>query len=452
MNLSLDDTIATISTPQGRGGIGIVRLSGSDAPAIARSLFRPRHGRPGTAPRTLRYGWVIDPADGEPVDEVLAVYFPAPHTYTRQDMVEFQAHGGPFVLRRILELCLAAGARAAEPGELTLRAFASGRIDLTQAEAVGDIVVAGSEAARRQALGQLDGRLGRQVGGARRRLLRSLATVEAAIDFDEEDAATVDVSGAVRQVAGQLEALLATARAGIVRREGLRVAIVGRPNVGKSSLLNALLRAERAIVTPIAGTTRDTLEESATIDGIAVVFVDTAGLARDSADPVERLGMERAEAALAVADVGLLVLDASEPLTPADAAVARLVARLPAALAVWNKCDLPAAAQPSPLAGRPEVRLSALTGEGLDRLEAELVRVALADGLAATEAVLSSERHRAAVAEAHAACLAALASGLAADMVAADLRRATDALGRLTGEVVDEQLLATIFATFCVGK
>lgn len=451
--LSLDDTIVAIGTPEGRGGIGIVRLSGPAALAVAQRLFRPS-ARLARRPRALCYGRVVDPAGGEDVDEVLAAYLPAPHTYTRQDVVEIDAHGGPYVLRRILGLCLREGARAAGAGEFTLRAFANGRIDLTQAEAVRDLVAAGSSAAARQAVAQLDGRLGSRVRQARAALLRALAEVEVGIDFDEEDAPARDLGPLLQPVAAELADLLAGAASGIVRREGLHVAIIGRPNVGKSSLMNALLRAERAIVTPVPGTTRDTVEESASIGGVALVFVDTAGLALASTDPVERLGMARTEQAAQRADMALLVLDASAPLGDEDTAAARLAQRAPRALAVWNKCDLAMPTEPPPLDGANEVRVSALTGAGLADLEAALLGSVLGqagDGAGA----ITTERQRDAAARALEAvrrAMAAAGSGIPADLVAIDVRAAVDALGEVTGETADEDLLATIFASFCVGK
>ena len=452
---SFDDTIAAISTPVGVGGIGIVRLSGPQALIIAERLFQPRVRKLADNPRILCYGWVQDPDNGETVDEVLVSYMPAPNTYTCQDVVEVNAHGGPLVLRRILGLCLGCGARLAEPGEMTLRAFVNGRIDLTQAEAVRDVIMARTEASLRQAVGQLSGRLAAKVRSLRQQVVQCLAAVEAAIDFDEEDTATVDMADELAAVCQAMQGLLQTARGGIIRRQGFKVAIVGRPNVGKSSLMNALLGTERAIVTPVPGTTRDTLEEAANIGGLAVVFVDTAGLAEEPVDAVERIGMERARRALESADVVVLVLDASQPLTAADYGVAEAVACAPEALVVWNKVDLPTVPQASPLPGRRQVRVSALTGAGLPELESTLLGTVLEGEVVAGDASLTSDRHRQAVERAlEAARLAneALASGTPLDMVALDLKATADALGEVTGETVHDEVLATIFSTFCVGK
>ena len=453
--LPLDDTIAAIATPIGIGGVGIVRLSGPQALGIADGLFQPRKRRLQEHPRQLCYGWIVNPNTQEHIDEVLAVYMPAPYTYTRQDVVEINTHGGPLVVRKVLMLCLQMGARAAEPGEMTLRAFVNGRIDLTQAEAVRDLVSARTEAALRQAMQQLEGRLANKVRQVRRKLLRSLATVEASIDFDDEEALPPDITAELLSSLADLQDLLATASAGIIKREGLRVAIVGRPNVGKSSLMNALLRADRAIVTPIPGTTRDTLEEVADIGGVAIVFVDTAGLAAEMTDPVGQMGMVRTRQALQSADVALFVLDGSEALRQDDLEIASLVATVPSVIIVWNKVDLPAVAQPSPLTGWPEVRVSALTGEGLPELEMVLLETALGSYRLSGEPCLSSERQRNAVEQAIAAIQTALEGaqkGMPPDILALDVRLAADALGEITGETASDELLALIFSSFCVGK
>lgn len=450
-----DDTIVAVGTPPGAGGIGIVRMSGPDALTILRSLFRPSTASPDVAPRRLCHGHIAEPGGGEVVDEVLATFMPAPHTYTRQHVVEINAHGGPLVLRRIVELCLQQGARPATPGEFTLRAFLNGRIDLAQAEAVRDLVSARTSLAARQAIAQLDGALSARVGRPRDRLLGCLAAVEAWIDFDEVEESPA-LGPELEAAVGELEELVRSAKAGIVRREGLRVAIVGRPNVGKSSLLNALLRADRAIVTDVPGTTRDTVEEAADVGGLTVVFVDTAGLdAGETEDPAERLGRERSRRALASAQMVLLVLDASVPLEPADREIAELTAGAPAAVVVWNKVDLGDLGQSAPLSGRPEVRISALTGLGLEALEQVILEQALGPGSAQEGPALNSERQRQAAMRALEAARDALTgvkSGLGLDAVAEDLRASCRALGEITGETVEEDVLARIFATFCVGK
>jgi tRNA modification GTPase len=337
----LDDTIAAIATPVGSGGIGIVRLSGPQALSILTRMFRGRQQN--LAPRTLTYGHIVDPKDNDVVDEVLVAYMPAPRTYTRQEVVEIHCHGGPSPLRRTLDLCLTYGARLAGPGEFTLRAFLNGRIDLAQAEAVADLVEAKTEAGRRMAVAQLKGGLSARIREVRSRLLDALAWVEASIDFDEDEVPPYDVRSDLKGVRRSLAELLASAGRGIVYRLGIRTAIVGRPNVGKSSLLNALLRADRAIVTPIPGTTRDTLEETLNLNGIPLLLVDTAGIRTDTRDLAEDLGVERSRTALAQADLALLVIDGNERICAQDREIAELIAQKPA-IVVINKTDLPVVA------------------------------------------------------------------------------------------------------------
>jgi len=460
---SLDDTIAAISTPIGEGGIGIVRMSGPEAHAILQKLFVK--GKPANIqypisniqrPNYLLYGHIIDPETSEVIDEVLVSYMKAPRTYTRQDVAEINCHGGIAPLRRTLELCLRQGARLASPGEFTLRAFINGRIDLAQAEAVLDIVRAKTEAGLRVAVGQLEGRLSEQVRSVRRRLVDVLAYLEATIDFEEDEIPEQDIAPDLEEVRRQLEKLLAHADRGIIYRQGIRTAIVGRPNVGKSSLLNALLRTSRAIVTPIPGTTRDTLEETLNLQGIPLVLVDTAGIVAETEDVIEQLGIERSRSALAQADLALLVVDGSEPLTEADRQIAGLAAGKTAILVV-NKIDLPRAVGDFDiLTEATQVEISALTGEGLEELEGAIVEVVFSGQvLASDEPLVSSPRHKDILKRAldHlASAREAQAGGMPADFVAIDLTSAVNALGEITGETVTEDLLETIFSEFCVGK
>jgi tRNA modification GTPase len=462
--ISLDDTVAAISTPLGEGGIGIVRLSGPEAPAILKALFLPSRGWQGDlAPRTLHYGHVIDPADGQVVDEVLAVRMPAPQTYTRQDVVEIQAHGGIVALRRILALCLRQGARMAEPGEYTARAFLHGRLDLAQAEAVLDIIQARTEVSLRAAVGQLAGRLSDRLRAVRAMLLEVLAYLEARLDFVEDEIPEREIGPDLAQAGQALSALLAEADRGIVYRQGIRVAIVGRPNVGKSSLLNCLLRTNRAIVTEFPGTTRDTLEETLNLQGIPVLLVDTAGIAAGIRDPIERLGIERSRAALAQADLALLVVDASQPPEAADRDIAALVDGRPA-IVVLNKIDLlggvhreAAGELAAPLVlEAPAVRTSALTGQGLDDLEDAIVEAVFSGVVTASETpMVTSQRHKEALCRAleHVeAAHAAHEEGQWPDLVAIDVAAAAHALGEITGQTASEELVDTIFASFCIGK
>ncbi|HLJ80094.1 MAG TPA: tRNA uridine-5-carboxymethylaminomethyl(34) synthesis GTPase MnmE, partial [Ktedonobacterales bacterium] len=327
------DTIAAIATPPGTGGIGIVRISGPDAFAVGLRLFRPAAHMPADAPppsHLLTYGHIVDPDSGERIDEVLAAFMRAPRTYTREDVVEISAHGGPLLLRRILALALASGARAARPGEMTLRAFLNGRLDLAQAESVMALINAESDAGRRLAFRQLQGELSARIREAHAGAMAALVRIEASIDFPEEEVPPPDpaeLAALIGATHSEVERLLAGAGQGRILREGLRVAIVGRPNVGKSSLLNTLLGAERAIVTPIPGTTRDTVEERATVGGIALHLIDTAGLTATE-DPIERIGVERSRAAAREADLLLFVLDRSTPLTDQDTLAARELAAL----------------------------------------------------------------------------------------------------------------------------
>jgi len=459
---NLDDTIAAIATPLGEGGIGIVKLSGPRAVDILRSLFSPvtQSTAPlSFPPRQLRWGYIRDPRDGSIVDEVLAVVMPAPHSYTRQDVVEIQSHGGILPVRRILELVLGCGARPAEPGEMTLRAFLNGRIDLAQAEAVRDIVQARTEAALRVAVAQLGGQLSARVRPARAQLLNVLAYLEASIDFIEDEIPPQDVITPLCAAADALAELLATADRGMIYRYGVRAAIVGRPNVGKSSLLNALLRGDRAIVTPIPGTTRDTLEEAINLQGVPLILVDTAGIRAHPQDEVERLGVERSRAALRQADLALLVVDGSCPPEAADFEIAALIGEQPA-LVVVNKCDLPAPAKTdmtlSILPSAPHLRISALTGQGIDELEAAILEKVLGGQVLTSDMPLvSSARHKAAISRAREHVLAAIEGHrkrLSADLVAIDVREAVDILGEITGETATADLLETIFSQFCIGK
>jgi len=316
-----NDTIAAIGTPPGFGGLGVIRVSGPDSFSLVLPLLqRPGGGTDLPPSHLLTYGHIIDPTTREMLDEVLVAFMYSPHTYTREDVVEIQGHGGPLVLQRILRLVLAQGARMANPGEFTLRAFLNGRLDLAQAEAVMDLISAQTEAAQRLAVHQLRGRISEQIQDARHVVLGIIARIEASIDFPEEDVPTpqsAELRPPIENAQQKVQALLAGSEQGQLYRQGLRTAIIGRPNVGKSSLLNALLRTERAIVTPFAGTTRDTVEEVANLRGIPLHLIDTAGIT-PSNDPVEQIGVQRSRAAAESAEVVLLVFDGSEPLTEQD--------------------------------------------------------------------------------------------------------------------------------------
>ncbi|MCG2768654.1 MAG: tRNA uridine-5-carboxymethylaminomethyl(34) synthesis GTPase MnmE [Anaerolineae bacterium] len=460
MRYSLDDTIVAISTPIGEGGIGIVRLSGSETVSILSGIFVkgriPASGeRPfGMSPNRLHYGHLVDPDTGETVDEVLASYMPAPQTYTRQDVGEINCHGGVVPLRHILEICLRQGARLAHEGEFTLRAFLNGRIDLAQAEAVLDIVRAKTETGLRVAMGQLGGGLSQHIRAIREELIPALAHLEASIDFPEDEIPPYEVGPAIQKGRERLEQLLSQANRGMIYRHGVRTAIIGRPNVGKSSLLNALLRTSRAIVTPIPGTTRDTLEETINLQGIPLVLIDTAGIV-SSDDLIERLSIERSRQALEQADLVLMVVDGSLASTPADEEIAALIGDK-VTLLVVNKLDLPQCGEIALLPKRRRAHVSALTGEGLPDLEQALVDLIFGGEVASAGLPLvSNARHEDALKRAlQSLCDAQRAQdqNMSEDFVAIDLQAAINALGEITGETASEDLLEVIFSSFCIGK
>jgi tRNA modification GTPase len=464
-----EDTIAAIATPPGEGGIGTIRISGGHAAEILARVFVPASGKPLAVEEIeshrLLFGIVLDRATGERVDEALVVLMRAPHSYTREDVVEIDCHGGVMPVQRMLGLCLREGARIAQPGEFTLRAFLNGRLDLAQAEAVLDVVRARTGEGLRLAVEQLGGGISSRVKGTRARLLHALAHLEATIDFPEDDVPPADVSPELLDALNDLRALIASASTGIVMRQGVRTAIIGRPNVGKSSLLNALLRTERAIVTPIPGTTRDTLEEVANVRGVPLVLTDTAGLRADDAtdDPIERIGMDRTRRALSEADLALLVLDGSKNLSTEDIELIREMKELapPMWLAVVNKTDLPQMLNQRTLKevlGKVEIVASSATKPGgTEMLEKRLAGLVLSGKAtpAPGEATVTSVRHRDALQRAESHVIAALDSikeKRPAAFVAVDLHSALNVLGEITGETVGEDLLDEIFRNFCIGK
>ena len=442
------DTIAAISTPVGEGGIGIVRLSGIEAHSIAQRVFSGH-----LSDRRLSYGRLLDPDNGQMIDEVLVSYMAAPYTYTREDVVEINCHGGVLPLQRILEVVLKCGARLANPGEFTLRAFLNGRIDLAQAEAVLDIIQAKTDMGLHLATKGLEGHLSEAVGAIRNELMSMLAYLTARIDFPEDEIDERDILIPLEKSLEKLQQLLSHADDGIVYRQGVRMAIVGKPNVGKSSILNKLLRQERAIVTSVPGTTRDTIEEVANIRGIPFVLVDTAGITH-SKDLVESLGIERSRNAIGQADVVLAVIDASKPMTKEDRAITALVGEKNALVAA-NKCDLPTKANVRDLPWEV-VSTSALTGEGVEELQTRMADIVLGGGVAASDALLVSiPRHKDALERAEKSLAQALESAKAVmpdDFVTIDLTAALNAIGEITGETVQDELLDIIFSQFCIGK
>lgn len=466
----MEDTIAAIATPLGEGGLGVVRISGSRALDVASSLFRSRTPLSQTPSHTLLTGRLWD--KDEPVDQALAAVFRAPRSYTGEDVVEVSCHGGAFLLKRALSLCLAAGARLAEPGEFTRRAFLNGKMDLAQAEAVADLIAAQSDAFRRLALEQLQGRLSAHLKPLRRQLLDLLAQLEANMDFVEDEIPALSrarLRDGLSALARVCESLLRTAPRGRLLREGVRVALVGKPNAGKSSLFNALLGSDRAIVTEVPGTTRDSLEERVLIRDVPVTLTDTAGL-REGADRVEAEGMDRTRRALSRADVAVWVLDLSAPLSDDDKNVARQLQGKKTVLAL-NKSDLLAPGHPfhkdpapffSAVAGGetpPWVLTSAATGQGLEELRRALAdRMGATNGLSAEPGAaptLINVRHETLLKEALAGletARAAADAGADEECLAVDLKGALDRLNQITGEGVHDEILRAIFSRFCVGK
>jgi tRNA modification GTPase len=458
--LDAADTIAAISTPLGEGGIGIVRLSGPRAWAIARRLFRPHQPRQQWQSHRLYLGHIIDPT-GKVVDEVLLAFMQAPHTYTREDVVEINCHSGYGVLRRILDLALGAGARLARPGEFTLRAFLAGRLDLTQAEAVLEVIQARTAAHVQVAAEHLQGNLGHRLRRVRQELLDLLAQVEAGLDFPEEagEISPPAIQVGLKLQRDSLQSLADTYEAGRLLKEGLLVVIAGRPNVGKSSLLNRLLDMERAIVSEIPGTTRDLVEESITLGGVVVRFSDTAGL-RLARDRVEELGIARTRERLRQADLVLYLVDHSAPLASEDeTALVEMSGRR--GLVLINKIDLAQKLPEADLLGLtswPVTKISARTGEGIAALKDEIVAQALGSGLKVQGQMITQARHQHHLSH----CLAYLGQaqellGTQAleppwELVALELAAAIRELGALTGEEVGEAILDRIFGQFCLGK
>lgn len=452
------DTIAAISTAQAVAAIGVLRLSGPDALPIADAVFRPADGRPLSAHprRAMVYGTLLD-RSGAPIDHILAVSFAAGASYTGEDSVEFHCHGSPVVLQEGLRSLFAAGARQAAGGEFTKRAFLNGRMDLTEAEAVIDLIEAETADAARNAVGQLSGRLRRDVSSVYDGLMAITSRFYAVVDYPDEDIEDVEQSD-IRRVLARAEAalsgLLASFGRGQVLKNGVPTAIIGRPNVGKSSLLNALAGYERAIVTDVAGTTRDTVEEKVLVGGVLLRLTDTAGI-RDTADAVERIGVARSRQAAQAAQLCLLVLDSSAPLAEEDREALAVAQAAPMALAVLNKSDLPRGLDVSKLpSSLPRVEVCAKTGAGLADLE-NAVAALFPAGAPPRGQFLTNPRQAEAVERALSAvrgAAAALEGGLTPDAVLTDVEAALSALGELTGKTAREDLVAQIFSRFCVGK
>jgi tRNA modification GTPase len=450
--VDLDDTIVAVSTPHGRGGLGVVRISGPQARSIAARILRFR-GEPRWRPWGAQLADLTD-AQGQTVDKAVVTYFAAPRSYTAEEVVEISTHGSPVVLRHCVERACAAGARLAEPGEFTLRAFLNCRIDLPQAEGIRDLIEATTLYQARVAAQQADGATSRRIAPVKTQLLDLIALLEAGIDFAEDDvsvAPTAEIVGRIDPIAQAIDQLIASFIYGKLVHDGLNLAIVGRPNVGKSSLFNRLLERERAIVTDIPGTTRDLVSESTAIAGIPVRLVDTAGI-RGSEDLVERLGVERSYQAIADADLTMVVIDLTAGTTEPDRELIRRARESGRSIAVGNKCDLPHAPPSPDLA----ISVSAVTGEGIEALRRLLQEAIAPDGVPEVEAgFITSLRHEQLLRESReslANARSATLSELPHEMLLLDLYSALRPIDAITGATTAEDILNRIFSTFCIGK
>ena len=454
------DTIAAISTPPGRGGIGVVRLSGPAALEIAAGIFQSESRASLDAPNRAQFGHILDQTTGEQVDEAVLTYFKAPHSYTGEETVELSCHGSPIVLSRVLEMAIESGARIAEPGEFTFRAFFNKRIDLAQAQAVRDVINAQTEYQARVATRQLEGALSKRLSPIKDALVEIIVHLESSVEFVEEDISPETASALTVKLARIIEGLNeieCSFSFGRFVKEGFDLAIVGRPNVGKSSVFNRLVGSDRAIVTALPGTTRDALYETTSISGVPVRLIDTAGI-RETRDIVESIGIERSRAAIADANISLLVLDASEPLTDDDI---RLMDQVPGErrIIVFNKIDLMGKRKPGflePSEPSEVIPISALTGEGFDQLTKEIfTRLSGDKGAERDDVMITDARQHAAVKKSLEQMSSArdlMTEGELEEIVLLKLHGALQSLGEVTGETLTDDILGQIFSTFCVGK
>ncbi len=452
------DTIAAISTPHGTGGIGIIRISGDKAFDIAAKIFRGKNDFKDIKSHTINYGKIVDPSSGETIDEVLLTKMKKPNTFTREDVVEINCHGGIVVLKRVLELVLAQGARLAEPGEFTKRAFLNGRIDLSQAEAVIDLINSKNAESSKAAVRQLEGRLSEKLSDIRRNLIELIAHIEVTVDYPEEDIEEItaaQVNEELDKIASKLEELARSFERGKVIREGISAVIVGKPNVGKSSLLNELSGKNRAIVTDIPGTTRDIIEEYININGIPVRIIDTAGI-RETKDLVEKIGVDMAQKEMENADLVIMMLDARVGMDEDDAAIYDKI-KDKKTIIVLNKIDLVDEVNVTGLpSDRNIVKMSLKEGTGIDELENEITRMFFKGEIVSNdEVLLTNVRHKHLIDMATRSirdAQEAYKNSMPIDMMTIDIKSAAEYIGQITGESVSEDVVHEIFSRFCIGK
>lgn len=452
------ETIAAISTMVGESGVSIIKVSGDRAKEYVARIFRQKSGRDflTTKPWSIQYGHIVNPESGEVVDEVLVSFFQGPRSFTAEDVVEISCHGGRVATESVLQQVYLAGARPAAPGEFTKRAFLNGRIDLSQAEAVIDIINAKTELAMKSAMGQSEGKLSREIAHLRKELLDVLAFIEVTVDFPEEDLEETTgekVSQRLGELMARVEGLLRTAGEGKILREGLKLAIIGKPNVGKSSLLNALLMENRAIVTDIPGTTRDVIEEYLNIDGIPIRITDTAGI-RETEDLVERLGVDRSRSIIDEADLIVLVLDRSRPLDEEDLDIIRYIGNRKM-ITLLNKTDLQEVLVLNQEEVGETIHISALNGYGIEELKRKIKTLFFHGALEIQDTMVSNRRHKEALMRAAAKMAEAkeaVDSGVSLDLASIDISAAWNYFGEITGDTLAEDLVEKIFSDFCIGK